>query len=553
MTAPDALFRALDRWAEEKADAPALHFVTDLSGSIETYSYGELAQWTLAAAGAYRQAGLQAGQRVLLDLQTGPGFVAALLGAWHAGLTPASVAPLGQRNGDAATLDWQHHIQALAPSAVVSADEVPSGDLIRFTSAELMAGDPRKAGPRASAEQMQYVQFSSGSTGAPKALVLGMPGISIHLESMRQHLPIPPDDHVLSWLPMYHDMGLFGTLLVVLIAGAELTLLDPSLFTRSPVLWYKLLDQQRAQGTVGPPSAIKASLELLKRRPPESLDLSSLSRWFVGSEQVTPEVCELFHEVLEPYGIGKTVLRPVYGMAEITLTATLPLEARQACSTAVDRQILEQQARAVPPQPDAAEQRWTAVGQIMPGQEVQIVDEQGVALAERGVGRILLASPSLYLAVRDGESVTPREGKWHDTGDLGFMIGDELYITGRRREIIIKNGRNMAPERIEELAATLAGVDRGAAFGCFDERRQSEKAVLAVEVAPKHLREASQRDALRMALRKTLNGAGYEIDEFILVPRGSLPRTTSGKIRRGACKLRYAAGEPLDGAQASTP
>lgn len=533
------LFEQLDYWAKTTPDDLCLRFVRDLSGTTESFSYAAVQGLARAGAAAYRAAGLQPGDRVLLDLPTDEHFVAAILGAFHLGLTPASVAPLEQRRGAAAELDWMHHVESLAPAAIVSRGNPPACGLPVLLPEELSAGDPEAAGPRAPQEQVRYVQYSSGSTGSPKALQLNMEGITFNLFGMHRQLPFTKRDHTVAWLPMYHDMGLFGTLLLALQSGGKLTLMDPSLFSRSPLLWFKMIEQEGATLTVGPPSAFKAAFELLKRRPPESLDLSTCRLWICGSEQVTPELIELFHETIVPYGAPPEALKPVYGMAEITLAATMCPFARGQVFAELDRETFEKEKRAVAPIAGQPTLRWTGVGSMMDGQACRIVDDAGQELADNHVGRIELQSPSLFAGTLDRGVFSPRAGAWHDTGDLGFRRGDELFITGRSRELIIKNGRNYVPERIEEMAMTVGDTGRAAAFGVFDPRRQTERAIVMLEVHPRAMADAAKRDATRLAVRKTLAEAGYEIDEAILVARGSLPRTTSGKIRRTACRAQY--------------
>jgi fatty-acyl-CoA synthase len=531
----------LDRWVRESPDSPCYHVVRDLAGNKDSFSYLEVERLCRSAAAAYRAAGLRPGDRVLLDLQTDEFFAAAILGAFHLGLTPASVAPLEQRRGPAALQDWQHHLDSLAPAAIVSRHAASSEGLLVLHPEDLAKGNPDDAGPRAPADQVAYVQYSSGSTGAPKALVLGLPGICANLQGMHKLIPMQRGEHITSWLPMYHDMGLFGTLLLVLHSGAQLTMMDPSLFARSPLLWFSVMESAGTNICVAPPSAMKAAFELLRRRPPESLDLSSCTRWICGSEQVTPELIALFHEVICPYGPPAAALKPVYGMAEITLAATMAPLDRGQLIVEVDRAAFEAETRAIAPRSEAS-LGWTGVGHMMTGQGMRIVDDAGAVLPDNRVGRIELDSPSLYLGTLDAGVFTPRPAGWHDTGDLGFKRGLELFITGRRRELIIKNGRNYAPERIEEMAGVVEHTGRAAAFGVFDPRRQTERAILAVECHPRAMGKPEQRDAMRLAVRHALADAGYDIDEVLLVERGALPRTTSGKIRRSAARDQYLAG-----------
>ena len=537
----DEVFAEMERAAEERPTEEALHLVLDAAGTTRSFARARVLELARRGAAHYRARGLAPGARVLVDLPTGEAFFAALLGALHAGLVPASVAPFEHRNAPAGEAEWRDLLERLRPARVVSSQAVDAGGVPVDAGADLLAADPSGAGPRAAGSAMSYVQFSSGSTGTPKALLLEMPGIVFNLEAMIRRIPLEVEDHIVSWLPMYHDMGLFGTLMNALYRGCALTLMDTSLFIRSPMLWLRVLHDAGGTITVGPPSAYRAVLELLRRRPQSGIDLSRCTRYICGAEQVTPRLVESFAEVMPAYGVPAAALKPVYGMSEITLTATMPPSGRGPLVDEVDQAAFEDRSVAVPASGAGARLGWVSVGRILDGQDMKIVGEDGGDLGDREVGRVLLRSPSLYTAVVDGDVRIPREGEWMDTGDLGYRVGPELFITGRAREIIIKGGRNLSPERIEELACSARQVSRAAAFGVFDDQRQTERVVVFAEVHANHLREARQRDALRLALRTELGAAGYEIDEVVFVDRGSLPRTTSGKIRRQVCRQEYLA------------
>ena len=518
----EELFERIEASAAEAPEEVGVRLWTDLQGTIVPLDRARILELERRGAAAYRARGLSSGDRVLLDLPTSEALLAALLGAFHLGVWPACVAPLSHRRGGAAEAEWGALVERLQPALVVSEEQVPADGVAVMPAAELLAADPAGCGPRAPAAEMKYVQFSSGSTGTPKALVLGMEGIVFNIEGMLQSIPLDSRDRVVSWLPVYHDMGLFGTLLLAIYGRLVITLMDPSLFTRNPLVWLRAMDESRATGTVGPPSAIKATLEFQKRRPAADLDLSACRVWLSGAEQVTPEIVRRFGEELAGVGVRGEILVPVYGMSEITLAATMPPPGRPPVVRELDGL------------------GWTSVGVPMAGQRMRVVDEAGEELPEGRVGTVLLDSPSLYTHVFDRGELTARSG-WLDTGDLGFVADGELHITGRSRELIIKGGRNYAPERLEELATLFDGVDRALAFGVFDERRQTERAVVLAEVHPRQLAKAVKRDVLRLGLRKHLAEAGYEVDEVILAPRGTLPRTTSGKLRRSAAKEDYLA------------
>jgi fatty-acyl-CoA synthase len=542
-THADALFSQLERWVAEKPDALSVSFLKDLKLESTDCSFAEMYRLAQCGAATYKNAGLQKGDRILIELPTSEIFAASILGAFYMGLVPAVIAPREERAGETAELEWLHQLELFNPKAVVT--ELPSvahEHTLHIEPQSILLADPKQAGERVHGSDMAYVQFSSGSTGAPKALWLDMEAIVFNLEGMHRRIPVTNTHHVFSWLPVYHDMGLFGTFLLAMYVGNPLTMADPGLFARSPLLWFRVLHETGCNCTVGPPSALTGALHLLERRPIEGLDLSNCRRWLVGAEQVTPNLVRKFMTISQQFGAPDNILMPVYGMAEVTLAATVPPSPAKPRYERVDRKAFEKESLAVLAAEDAAPEtilEWTACGSELDGQGMQITNENGDVLPEREVGHILLKTKSIFSGYLVDDQVVPREGDWYDTGDLGYIADGEIFVTGRSREVIIKNGRNYAPERIEELAGTVDGVGRGAAFGAFEERRQTERIVLFAEVQAKHLRDSESRDRMRLLIRNALADAHFEIDEVQLFARGTLSRTTSGKIRRKAIQKQY--------------
>ena len=524
------LLDTLEEGARERPDEAVLHFVEDSLGATRTVGWAELRDMSLRAMGAYREAGLLPGQRVVLSLPTSPELVAGLLGAFRAGLHPAIVAPLSARRGTMAAAELQTVIDQLRPDAVIGIEHGRPGTMT--LEADALLRTPGRAEDEALGTtlvaQSCYVQFSSGSTGLPKGLELPPEGIAANLEMMRHAIPMPADDHVVSWLPMYHDMGLFGTLLLAIWSRAQVTLMDPSLFVRNPLLWLRTIQRQRSTITACPPSAVAAVLALLSRRPQDDLDLSTCTRFICGAEQVTPTLVRDFREVMPRYGVSPDALKPVYGLAETTLAVSMPPHDR---------------GQVVHEKEVGGAREWVSVGRALDGLVVELRDETGAVVDEGEVGRLFVKGPCLYRARIEAGVATAREEEWLDTGDLAFRAGDEYCICGRVKDIIIQGGRNYTPERIEELATVTDGVLRGAAFGVHDPRRQTERVVLACEVHPRVARDAAARDTLRLELRRGLKAAGYDVDEILLTTRGALPLTTSGKIRRAACRELVLSGE----------
>jgi acyl-CoA synthetase (AMP-forming)/AMP-acid ligase II len=539
----EELFLSLEEAAEARPDEIAIQLAEDAAGELKGVSRARVSELSRRGASFYRSRGLGQGDRVLLEIPAGEGFVAGLLGAFRLGLLPASIAPL-HRETRAGRAEWQHLLRLFQPRLVVTSEPRTSVDGVSaLPERALVDAKAENAGERVHGSQMRYVQFSSGTTGDPKPLVLEMDRILFNLEAMADRLPVTSRDRCVTWLPMYHDMGLFGSLLLPLYRGIQLTLMDTSVFARFPLSWFKLMDRVRATVTVGTPSAYNAVLDLLQRRPQEGMDLSCCSRFICGAEPITPRLVEKFTRVMAPYGVSETALKPVYGMAENTLATTMPFLSDAPLVDWVERERFESEGRAVPSRA-AGDLGWVSVGRVLFGQSLKVASASGDELPDRRVGRLLVRSPSLHSAILRGESLVRRSGEWLDTGDLGYRADGNLYVTGRARDIVIKGGRNVSPERIEELASTASDrTGRCVAFGVPDESRQTERLVVAAEVHPRLAFDAAERDRLRLAVRRELAGAGYQVDEVVLLRRGTLPRTTSGKLRRGATRALYLAGD----------
>lgn len=543
MSAPSSgneLFAAFTEFAAREPQRRVLHWVAEANGETVHYTWADLLQLARRGHAALRAAGVGPGERVLFALPTGEALIAGILGAFHAGAVAAAVAPPARRH-PAAAAELSSYLRLLRPRAYVS--EQPLDGLAELW---LAPEQLRAAGPAAVAERWHppggpaFVQFSSGSTGAPKAIVLGLPEICSNLAMIRDGIGVQAGERGVSWLPLHHDMGVFGCLLSCLYSGAELTLFDSGLFLRQPLLWFRLLQRERATTTASSPSALLAALKLLALRPIEGLDLSSCTRWILGAEPVTPRFLRQVEQALGPYGLRREHLCPMYGMAEITLAATAPPRRRPPPVDVVDGAALEAHGRARPAageEPTA--QEYTGVGAPLPGVALAIRDQAGNPLGDRHVGRIWLRSASSLQGTMQDGALQPRREPWWDSGDLGYTVGDELFITGRARHVIIQGGRNVCPERLEDLAETVAGVHRAAALGVYHEGLQTERIVLLVEVHPRQLEDALERDRLRLQLRAALAGAGYELAECRFVARGALPRTTSGKLVRPACLRLY--------------
>lgn len=527
--------------ARQRGGDPAVSFVQD-SGDVRTVTWSEVEEGAWRARQAFADRGLRPGDRVVLAMPTSETYLSALLGALWGGLLPSTLASLNGPATSATVLaEWQAMVESFAPSLVVG-DDVPAAlDVPVVSPGELQRFDPGTPPVQRydDLRELAYIQFTSGSTGRPRGLALGWSGILANLGAIARCGPIEEDDTVVSWLPMYHDMGLFGSLLTPLHVGCRGVYMDSRLFARNPFLWLRVIQDQRGTVAVTPPSALQRCIELVRRRGTD-LDLSTLRKILCGAEPIPPALIESVRDVLVPRGVPETALKPVYGLAEATLAVTFPPANRPPRTDRVRREAFDTQGRAEPAAAgDDDVHVWVSVGAPLPGVALRIAAEDGEPVPPRTVGNILVQSPSVVLAFLENGTLSPREGGWLDTGDLGYVADGELFVTGRRKDVIIKYGRNHSPDRLEQLACLTDGVRHAAAFGVFEQTTLTEKIVIVVEARPKDLSTPTSRDRLRLAVRGQLQDAGFAVDEIGLAPPGELPRTTSGKIRRRYCRDLY--------------
>lgn len=542
----DHILRLLSERAAKRGHDVAVSFVADSKGSRTQLTWAELRRCALAARSTLKRHGLRRGDRLLVSLPAGKEHLATILGALWCGVVPATahISPqTGRSNGE----DWRGLVETLRPSAIVTGANIDCADILVLHSDEILAaaGSQPEADDFTDVQSLTYVQFTSGSTGRPKGVCLEWDAIARNLKAIGRAAFVTPEDHAVTWLPMYHDMGWFGGVLAALYAGCRLTVMDVGLFVLNPLLWIRLIEDSRATITVTPPSALKTSLDLLKRRPLRQLDLSSLRQIICGAEPISPQLIHYFREVLVPYGVPETALKPVYGLAEATLAVTFPPRCRVPRIDRVIRRRLERDDVAEPAAPGETEGsvEQVSVGTPLDGVTVAIFDDSGRRLDERMVGRVKVRSPSAMAAVMQSGSPLPWSEPWLDTGDLGYVADDELYITGRSKDLIVKFGEKFSPDRLEEVVSNQRGVRRAVAFGVFDEDLLTERVVVIVEPRAAKNAGASRRDAMRLAIRADVQASGYSVDSIVFVRKGTLPLTTSGKIRRGRCREMFCSGD----------
>jgi 1-acyl-sn-glycerol-3-phosphate acyltransferase len=367
-----------------------------------------------------------------------------------------------------------------------------------------------------------------------------------NLRAMGRALRVSGDDVFVSWLPMYHDMGLIGAWFGSLYYGFPLVLMSPLAFLARPARWLWAIHRYGGTLSAAPNFAYELCLSKLDEAALEGLDLSRWRLALNGAEPVNPDTLQRFAERFAGYGLAASALTPVYGLAEATLGAAFPPLGRGPLVDRVQREAFQSRGKALAAAADASNVlRFVASGRPLPGHQLRIVDGSGIELPERTEGHLQLKGPSTtggYFR-NPQESQRVRHGDWLDSLDLGYMAAGELYLSGRVKDLIIRGGRNIYPYDIETAVGNLPGLRKGcvAVFGCGDAASGSERLVVLAETREQ---EAAARRGLQQASnRVALDLTGVPPDDIVLAPPHSVLKTSSGKIRRAASRELYERGE----------
>ena len=564
---PGHLIRVLRRHADERPRQPAFVHLLDGQGDHASLTYAQLDRRARAIAARLQDMGF-AGQFVLLVYPPGLDFITAFFGCLYAGCVAVPTYPphrhrilerfqavaadagariaLSNTSGAAqfqARIEAEKSGQAATSSQLswLATDEIPDALAKRWQE------------PAIAPDTLALLQYTSGSTSRPKGVMLGHANLMANIHTIRKAFGIQYEDSSVFWLPMYHDMGLVGGVLVPVFAGVTNVSISPATFLQSPITWLAAISKYRATISGGPNFAYDLCIRKITEEQRATLDLSSWALAFVGGEPIEPGTLERFAAAFAPCGFKPGALYCCYGLAEATLMVSGPTrDSGATIGTFHDPALAENRVEPVPNDAPQAH-RLVACGSPVGGLRVVIVDRHSRAeAAPDRVGEIWVAGAAVGQGYWHKPGQTRRSfdarlsdsggGPFLRTGDLGFMREGQLYVTGRLDDLIIVRGLNRYPQDIEATARgshPLLVAGYGAAFVADNHGRQ--RLVLVQEVARKgEVDFAHVLDAVRRAV---LDEHGLALDAVVLVRSGTIPRTSSGKIQRHACHAAFLAGE----------
>jgi fatty-acyl-CoA synthase len=546
------------------------------TGAEATFSYTAIERMSARFGGSMQALGLRKGDRVALILPNNDDFVLCFLGALRAGIVPVPIYPpmaLGQLQ---AYLDNTRHIVAKAGArALVTTAKIKRllgtvqaecPDLEQVVAIEGIRESTEPLKPeKITLEDVAFLQFTSGSTSRPKGVTLTHANLAANIKCIMEHgLQIRDDDVAVSWLPLYHDMGLIGFVLAPIFFRTPVHFMPALMFLKRPITWMQAFT--RVGGTIAyaPNFAYALCVKRIKAAELEGLKLDSWRVAGCGAEPIRPETLENFAETFSRIGFKKEAFLPSYGMAEASLAIAFTELGGGMQTISVHGPTLWEKAEAkIVADDDESAVRLVSCGPQFPEHEVRVFAADDAtsehSLPERAVGELRFRGPSLMRGYWEDSERTRESmaGPFLKTGDLGFVHEGHVFICGRSKEVVIVNGRNYYPQDMEWEASKVPGVRKGnvVAFGARDPsgvERDRERVVLAFEVQePERLGAPT---ALLGEVRKAVQeGMGLTLDDVVALPPGALPKTSSGKLQRAKTRDLYETGELMGRVAARDP
>jgi fatty-acyl-CoA synthase len=550
----DTLTEALLRRAQATPRHVHLHLRQD-DGSDEAFTYQETLDGAISAALALRARGLKPTETVAIMLPTCREFFFTFLGTLLAGGIPVPIYPPIRadqleeyarrqsgilRNAEVRILVTFKEAERLARLLdIPSLRCVVRGDELVSAGASLADIDFQ-----AKPDDIALIQYTSGSTGDPKGVTLTHRNLVANVRAIGYGVGVRPGDVVVSWLPLYHDMGLIGCWLFSIYFGLELAAISPVAFLRRPERWLWMFHHHRGTLSPAPNFGYELCVRKVKDEDIEGLDLSSWRVALNGAEPIHPGTLDGFIERFSRYGFRRESMMPVYGLAENSVALSFSPRDTAPRIDVADRTSFEVRGEARPAGEAPGNLRFVSAGRALPGHEIRIVDHNGELLGERKEGQVQFRGASAMQGYYRNPAATraAMDGDWYRSGDLGYWAEGDLFITGRHKDLIIRAGRNVHPQELEKLAAEAAGVRQGcvAAFSVPDREAGTESVVIVAETREK---DPQRRREIAAEVKRRVGAGAISPDVVRVVASNTIPKTPSGKLQRDACRRLYLRGE----------
>jgi acyl transferase domain-containing protein/acyl-CoA synthetase (AMP-forming)/AMP-acid ligase II/acyl carrier protein/ubiquinone/menaquinone biosynthesis C-methylase UbiE len=555
------LVELLQHQAAIRTPQDGFTFMADGDSRDTHLSFAELDQ-RARVLGAYLQTLTLPGERAILMQPPGLEYLVSLFGCLYAGLVAVPVYPPRATRVDPrlkAVVDDCSATLALTTTPIYGRldrclENQPKLHSLRWINCESFPQEhlPRWQVPALDEETLAILQYTSGSTGSPKGVMLTHGNLLHNLAQIGRAFGIRYGDRGVTWLPPYHDMGLIGGLLEVLYAGGPTIFMSPATFVQKPLRWLQAISRNRATISGGPNFAYDLCVNAISPEERAQLDLSSWKVAFCGAEPISADTVDRFCATFKECGFRPEAFFPCYGLAEATLMVSGGPPGRSPVYMSVSRSQLEQHLVAVPTDDDDMK-RLVSNGRPLPGQDVIVVNrETGAVCGEAEIGEIWVCGPSVAEGYWNKPDATEQtfQGRLPDdertflrTGDLGFLQHGELYITGRASDLIIVRGRNYYPQDIEAAVQACHGALRpvgGAAFACEAHGRQQ---IVVVHEVHRDCRNGDTAEVCAAIRQRVSEEFDLQVDAVVLVRTASIPKTSSGKIQRNETRRQYLAGE----------
>lgn len=550
------LIDVLDWHVSHQPDHPHIQIYQD-DGKGEAITFLQLRTEAGKVASGLQKLGLEPAEAVSIMLPTGAEYFFSFFGILLAGGVPAPIYPPARPSQledhmrrharilsncltkILITVPEAKHVAQLLRSQVVNLRYIT-------TVKELSRSGVISTSPILNAKDVAFIQYTSGSTGNPKGVVLTHANLLANIRAMGQVVKAGPDDVFVSWLPLYHDMGLIGAWLGSLYYAALFVIMQPLDFLARPERWLWAIHHFRGTLSASPNFGYEYCLRRIKDEDIEGLDLSSWRAAFNGAEAVSPDSMKNFEQRFSAYGFEGKSMMPVYGLAESSVGLAIPSLGQGPLIDHIERNRFMRTGHAKPVSTnDQSALKFASCGPPLKNHQIRIIDTAGHELPERQEGQIEFRGPSSTSGYfRNAEKTRELfDGDWLDTGDLGYIANGELYVTGRIKDIIIRAGRNIYPHELEEAIGNISGIRNGrtAVFGSEDKQTGTERLIVLAET---HSKDPLERKKLHNEINMlSTDLIGGPPDEIILAPPGTVLKTSSGKIRRAASREIFEKGE----------